>query len=165
MNHLRKYLETTIHDPRIAEPVEDEPEDMTPSDADDTPAEPYLEGEVTANDPAFGPYSIAPHEISPHRRGYTLPAHSAAPSLPPSQQLHRVQASTGTSRSRSEASRQNRSGLYSTTPPAEMEHLGAPCWVAPGVTQDSRGSWQTSQYVRNEGPYGERWFSKLYDHI
>ena len=147
MNHLRKYLETTIHDPRTAELVEDELEDMNPSDADDTSAEPYLEGEVTVNDSAFPPYSIAPHERSPRSRGYTLPAQTTAP-LP-----------------RSEGSRQNRNGSYSTTPPAEMEHLGAPCWVAPGVTQDSRGSWQTSQYVHNEGPYGEYWFSHFGDHI
>lgn len=154
VNNLRKYLEATIHDPRITEPVEDELEDMTPSDADDTSAEPYLEGEATVNDSAFTPYSIAPNEISPHSRGYTLSAHPAAP-LPPSQQLHRTQASTGTSRSRSEGSRQNRNGLYSTTPPAEMEHLNAPCWVAPGGTQDSRGGWQTSHYGHNESPYGE----------
>ena len=154
VNHLRKYLETTIHDPCIAELVEDELEDMTPSDADNTSVEPYLEGKVTVNDPAFMPYSIAPHEISPCSQGYTLPAPPAAP-LPPSQQLHRTQAMTGTSRSRLEGSRQNCNGLYSTTPPAEMEHLGAPCWVAPGVTQDSRGSWQTSQSDHNEGPYGE----------
>ena len=154
MNHLRKFLETTIHDPRIAELVEDELEDMTTSDADDTSAEPYLEGEGTVNDSIFTPYSTAPNGVSPHTRGYTLPTHPAAP-LPRSQQLHRTQTSTGASRPRSEGSRQNRTGLYSTTPPGEMEHLSAQCWVAPGATQDARGGRQTSQYGHNENPYGE----------
>jgi hypothetical protein len=45
-----------MHDPRIAELVEDELGDMTASDADDTPAEPYLEGEATVNDSVFTPY-------------------------------------------------------------------------------------------------------------
>jgi len=152
VNQLRRYLETTIHDPRTVEPVEDELEDMTPSDVDDTPAEPYLEGKATVNDSTFTPYSTAPDERPPHSRGHTLHAHAAAPPL---QQLHRTQASIATSRTRSDGSRQNGNGLYSTIPPAEMEHLRAPCWVAPSATQDSRSNWQASQYGHNDAPYGE----------
>lgn len=146
MNHLRRYLETTIHDPRIAEPAEDELGYMTPSDTDDTPAERYLEGEATMNDATFTQYSIVPDHVSRE------PAHPPAPTLPPSQQLHRTQGSIGTSRSRPEGSRQNGNGFYPTAPSAEIEPLGALSWVASGATQDPRGSWKTSQY---EVPYGE----------
>jgi len=149
VNHLRRYLETTIHDPRIAEPAEDELGYMTPSDADDTPAELYLEGEATMNGATFTPYSIATDDLSSHTREHTLPAHPAAPTLP---QLHRTQGSIGTSRSRPEGSRPNGNGLYPTVPPAEMEPLGAPRWVASDATQDSRGSWKTSH---SEASYGE----------
>lgn len=156
MNHLRRYLETTIHDPRITEPTEDELGYVTPSDAEDTIAEPYLEGGATiVNDATFTPYSIAPDNSSSHTREHTLPTHPAAPTLPPSQQLHRTPGSIGTSRSRPEVSRQNGNGLYPTGPRAETEPLGAPSWVASGATQDSRSSWQTSQYGHGEGPYGE----------
>ena len=155
MDDLRKYLGKTIHDPRIAEPVEDELDDMTPFDADDTPAEPYLEGETTVNDSTFPPYSVAPDDSPSHAREYTLSAHPAATPLPPSQQLHRTQPLTGTLKSRLEGSRPNGNGLYATIPPAQMEHLGAPCWVAPGTTQDSRGTWETSHYGHSEAPYGE----------
>lgn len=144
-----------IHDPRIPEPAEGELEDMTPSDADDGPAEPYMEGEATVNDSTFAPYSIAPDQLSSHPRGYTLPAHPTAPTLSPSPELHRTQASTGTLGSRPEGSRQHGNGLYPTVPSAEGDHLRAPCWVAPGATQDSKGSWQPSQYGHSETPYGE----------
>jgi hypothetical protein len=153
VNQLRRHLETTIHDPRIMEPAEDELEDMAPSDAEDLLTDPYPEGDATVNDSTLAPYLVAPNESSLHTPGYAAPVHPATPSLPPSQQLDRMQASTGTSRSRPERSRQNGNGSY-TTPP-EMEHLDTWYWVASSTTQDAGGSWQNPIYGHSEVPHGE----------
>ena len=97
------------------------------------------------NDSAFTPYSTAPNEISPHTRD-TLLTHPAAPLC----RLHNnctgrrrrlvLQGVVRKDRDRTKTDYTLRSRL----------HLSAPCWVAPGVTQDSRSSWQTSQYGHND---------------